>query len=65
LWDQADGLLVVDQSSCGWLPTNAESLLGAGKLMEQAGDLAGADTKYLKTAEMGKGESVERSLPCT
>ncbi len=43
-------------------PTNAESLLGAGKLMEQAGDLAGAEHQYLKTAEMGKGESVERLI---
>src|SRR6266852_783368 len=33
-------------------PTDAESLLGAGKLMEQAGDLAGAEQQYLRTAEM-------------
>jgi len=30
--------------------------------MEQAGDLAGAEHQYLKTAEMGKGESVERLI---
>src|SRR5260221_6177392 len=43
-------------------PTNMESLLGAAKLMEQAGDLSGAEQKYLKTAEMGSGESVERLI---
>jgi len=43
-------------------PTNIEPQLGAAKLMEQTGDLAGAEQKYLNTAEIGNGESVKRLI---
>jgi tetratricopeptide (TPR) repeat protein len=43
-------------------PANSEALLGAARTTERSGNLAAAEQQYLKLAEAGSGESVERLI---
>jgi tetratricopeptide (TPR) repeat protein len=43
-------------------PTNADALVGAGKLMEAQGDLAAAEKQYLTAAQMGNNSGLEQLL---
>jgi len=43
-------------------PTNSEAALGVAKLTEGSGDLASAEQQYLKLADAGDSESVERLI---
>jgi len=59
---QPQDALAAYQKAAELDPTNIEPLLGAAKLIEQTGNLSGAEQQYLKTAEMGNGESVARLI---
>jgi tetratricopeptide (TPR) repeat protein len=43
-------------------PANSEALLGAARMTERSGNLVAAEQQYLKLAEVGSGESVERLI---
>lgn len=43
-------------------PANSEALLGAAHMTERSGNLVAAEQQYLKLAEAGSGESVERLI---
>jgi tetratricopeptide (TPR) repeat protein len=43
-------------------PTNPDALLGAARMAERSGNLAAAEQQYLKLAEAGNNESLERLI---
>ena len=43
-------------------PTNSDALLGAARMAERSGDPAAAEQQYLKLAEAGNNESLERLI---
>jgi tetratricopeptide (TPR) repeat protein len=43
-------------------PTNSDALLGAARMAERSGNLAAAEQEYLKLAEAGNNESLERLI---
>ncbi len=43
-------------------PADAEAVLGAGKMMENQGDLPGAEKQYLAAVQMGSNGGVERLI---
>jgi tetratricopeptide (TPR) repeat protein len=57
---QPQDSLAAYQKSAELDPQNSEALLGAARLLERSGNLAGAEQHYLKLAESGNSESIEQ-----
>ena len=59
---QPQEALAAYQKSAELDPANSEALLGLAKLTERSGDAAAAEQQYLKLADAGNSESVERLI---